>query len=338
MKIEIPRHGLFLVAFFAGMTLSAAHAAAPEQITIDPSQLTTLAGDLRGTEGPSALPDGSVAILETMGGTVLQVRADGTRKVLTAPGSGVAGSAVGRDNALYVTKINLAGLMSRGGGPPGEAGPPPGAATATPSPAAVIRIDLKTGDVRNIYTAYQGNLLKEPNDLVVDKWGDLWFTDAADDGAVYWARPDGSDIKLMITDIKGVNGIAISPDQRSIYIAGNGKLLAYAISGRGKLQQANGHAAARELATLDPKLRPDGMKTEANGDILLACGAEGILRYSAKGELLSQIKFPGLSIVNLSFGGKDGRTLYLSDRVGAGMGGASQLQSITSRRPGVRSP
>jgi sugar lactone lactonase YvrE len=128
---------------------------------------------LRGTEGPSALPDGSVAILETMGGTVLQVNADGTRKVLTAPGAGVAGSAVGRDNALYVTKINLAGLMNRGGGPPGGGDPPPGIGSVTPSPAAVIRIDLRTGDVRNIYTAYQGTLLMEPNELVVDRWGDL---------------------------------------------------------------------------------------------------------------------------------------------------------------------
>jgi gluconolactonase len=143
----------------------------------------------------------------------------------------------------------------------------------------------------------------------------------------------------MITDIKGVNGIAISPDQRSIYIAGNGKLLAYTISARGKLQQANGRAAARALATLDPKLgSPDGMKTEANGAILLACGADGILRYSAKGEFLSQTKFTGLSIVNLAFGGKDGRTLYLSDRVGSGMAGASQLQSVTWPRPGALFP
>jgi gluconolactonase len=338
MKIEILRHCLFLAAVVTGMTLSAAHAAAPEQITIDPRQVTTLAGDLRGTEGPSALPDGSVAVLETMGGTVVQVNADGTRKVLTAPGSGVAGSAVGRDNALYVTKINLAGLINRGG-PPGGGGPPPGIGSVKPSPAAVIRIDLSTGDVRNIYTAYQGTLLKEPNDLVVDKWGDLWFTDSADDGAVYWARTDGSDIKLMISDIKGVNGIALSPNRRSIYIVGNGKLLAYTISGRGKLKQANGRAAARELATLDANLgSPDGMKTEANGDILLACWADGILRYSSKGEFLSQTKFPGLSIVNLAFGGKDGRTLYLSDRVGSGVGGAGQLQSVTWPRPGTLFP
>jgi gluconolactonase len=338
MNSEILHRCLFLAAVVTGMALSAAHAAAPEQITIDPRQVTTLAGDLRGTEGPSALPDGSVAILETMGGTVVQVNADGTRKVLTAPGSGVAGTAVGRDNALYVTKINLAGLVNRGGGPRRGGGPPPGIGPVTPSPAAVIRIDLRTGAVRNIYTAYQGTLLKEPNDLVVDRWGDLWFTDAADDGAVYWARPDGSDIKLMITDIKGVNGIAISPDQRSIYIAANGKLLAYTISARGKLKQANGRAAARELATLDPKLgSPDGMKTEANGDILLACGADGILRYSSRGEFLSQTRFPGLSIVNLAFGGKDGRTLYLSDRPGEDMS-KGQLQSVTWPRPGALFP
>jgi len=323
-----------------------AHAAAPEQITIDPSQLKTLATGLRGTEGPSALPDGSVAVLEPMGGTVLRVNSDGTRNVLTTTGTGVAGTAMGRDNALYVAKINLAGLLSRPrpdaprAGAPGTVGSPPGASGGnppmTPSPAAILRIDLRTGDVRNLYTAYQGALLEEPNDLIVDEWGDLWFTDAAN-GSVYSARADGSDIQRLIIGAQGVNGIALSPDRRTIYIIGNGKLLAYKVIARGKLKQQNGRAAAREVATLDPKLgKPDGMKTEASGDILLACGEDGILRYSPRGSFISQTKIPGVAIVNLAFGGKDGHTLYLADR--AVNENTASLQSIRWPRAGASFP
>jgi gluconolactonase len=206
----------------------------------------------------------------------------------------------------------------------------------TPSPAALLRVDLKTGAFKELYTRYQGALLKEPNDLIADEWGDIWFTDTGDEGSVYWARPDGSDIKLMITDVKDVNGIAMAPDRRSFYIAGKCKLLAYTITARGQLQQENGRVAAREVAALDPQqCRPDGMKTEANGDILLAGGNEGIFRYSPKGELVSQTKFTGISITNFAFGGQDGRTLYLADRAAGGNMGSGQLQSVSWPRRGT---
>jgi gluconolactonase len=341
------RHQLLVASCAIGLASAIAQAAAPEQVTIDTSQIKTLASGLRGVEGPSALPDGSAVVMETQGGAVVRVNANGTRDVLATPGSGIAGSVVGRDGALYVTRINLGRLMNGprppgapaagpGAGPgPGAGGPPPGGGMqgVTPSPAALLRIDLKTGAVKELYTRYQGALLKEPNDLIADEWGDLWFTDTGDEGSVYWARSDGSDIKLMITDVKDVNGIAMAPDRRSFYIAGKCKLQNYTITGRGQLKQENGRAAPREVATLDPQqCRPDGMKTEANGDILLAGGNEGIFRYSPKGDLLSQAKFTGVSITNFAFGGKDGRTLYLATRAADRSG---NLQSVTWPRRGA---
>jgi len=281
-----------------------------------------------------------------MGGTVLRVSTEGARSVLTTMGMGVAGTALGRDNALYVTKINLGALLDRlraeapragtgsGDGPPaaGRGNNPP----LTPSPAAILRIDLKTLAVSTVYTAYQGKLLQEPNDLVVDEWGDLWFTDSGS-GSVYSGRVDGSGLQRSIADAQGVNGIALSPDRRTLYIVANGKLLAYGIVARGKLEQKNGHAVARVLATLDPKISaPDGMKTEANGDILIACTNDGILRYSSRGTLISQIRIPGVAIVNLAFGGKDGRTLYLADRATNDQSG--RLQSMNWPRKGATLP
>lgn len=336
----------WIVLPLALVLTAGAQGAATEQIVIDPAELKTLATGLRGTEGPSVLPDGSVAVLEPMGGTVLRVSNDGTRSVLTTTGMGVAGTALGPDNALYVTKINIGAILDRlrADAPRADArgadGPRAGGRGNNPpwtaSPAAILRVDLKTLAVKTLYTAYQGKLLQEPNDLVVDEWGDLWFTDTGS-GSVYSARADGSDIQRSIADAQGVNGIALSPDRRTIYIVGNGKLLAYGIVARGKLEQKNGHTVARVIATLDPKIgAPDGMKTEASGDILIACTDDGILRYSPRGTLISQIRIPGVAIVNLAFGGKDGRTLYLADRATNDQSG--RLQSMHWPRKGTTFP
>lgn len=332
-----------VIALLAGAVVGTSAMAAPTVISIDASQIKTLASGVRGPEGPSELPDGSVAMVEFVAGNILQVKLDGSRDSLAMPGIGVAGTALGRDEALYIVKLNLAKFGPAAPPAGGEknaapsSGPPPAGGSSMPaSPAAVVRIDLKTHATKTLFTAYQGEELKAPDDLAVDQWGDLWFTDLTE-AAVYWGRADGSDLKREITSVPGVNGITLSPDRKTLYIIGNGKLLAYTISGRGQLKQRGGQPAVREVATLDPKLHaPDGMKTEANGDVLLACWEDGILRYSASGELLSQTKVPGYRVINIGFGGKDERTLYLAANPMDSMVGG--LLSIPWPRAGIKLP
>lgn len=322
--------------------------AAPEVITLDPRDVKIVAGGIRGPEGPSELPDGSVALVEFAAGNIAHVGADGTRDSLASLGAGVAGTAVGRDGALYVVKLNTAKFMA---GAANRAPPaaPADAATApargaeaagpprlAPSPAAIVRIDLKTRATKTLYSQYNGEELKAPDDLAIDGYGDMWFTDLTDQ-VVYWARTDGSGLEPLIKDVPGVNGITLSPDHRTLYIVSEGKLLGFSIVGRGKLKQQAGRAQSRVVATLDPGLHePDGMKTEANGDILLACWEDGILRYTSDGRFISQTKVPGLQIINMTFGGADRRTLYLAAHPLNNMVGG--LQSIRWPRPGSRLP
>jgi gluconolactonase len=309
-----------LSASAACASLIAARAwAAPEIISIDAGDVKVVAGGIRGPEGPSELPDGSVALVEFAAGNIAHVSADGTRDNLASLGAGVAGTAVGRDGALYVVKLDTAKFPS-----------------LAPSPAAIVRIDLKTRATKTLYTQFNGEDLKGPDDLAIDAYGDLWFTDLTDK-VVYWARTDGSAIQPLITEVPGVNGITLSPDHRTLYIVSEGKLLAYSIAGRGKLKQSQGRAQSRVVAMLEPGLHePDGMKTEANGDILLACWEDGILRYAPDGRFISQTKVPGLQIINMTFGGPDRRTLYLAAHPLNNMVGG--LQSIRWPRPGSRLP
>ena len=89
---------------------------------------------------------------------------------------------------------------------------------------SIQRVDIDTGDVTTLYTHCGGNKLNGPNDIVVDADGDLWFTDLGktrerdiDRGFVYWAKPDGSDIKQVAAGDHGYNGIGLSPDGTQLY-------------------------------------------------------------------------------------------------------------------------
>ncbi|HTP39441.1 MAG TPA: SMP-30/gluconolactonase/LRE family protein [Steroidobacteraceae bacterium] len=354
----IDRRGVLKGACAFGTALAAAAlhrpafalAASTRVDTIPASEVRILTTDVHGPEGPSELPDGSVAMVEFTVGDIIRVSPQGVRDVLAKPGVGVAGTALGHDNALYVAKMNLSSFMRRppGGAAPGSsppAGPPPpgGAAdggqggsmpAADSSPSAVVRIDLATKESKLLYSTYEGKELGGPNDFAVDAWGDLWFSDVPGAG-VFNARTDGSHLERMISEVPGVNGLALSPDKKTLYLWTAGKLLSYRIKGRGQLESGHGKPHARKFADWPAGIHePDGMKMEAGGNLLCACWEDGLLVFSPQGELLSQTKVQDLSVINAAFGGKDLKTLYLAAHPANNMVGV--LAAIAWPRAGLR--
>ncbi len=309
----------------------------------------TLADGIRGPEGTSVLPDGSVTCVEFTAGNLLRITERGEREVLCAPGPGVVGTALGLDGALYVVKLDPVRFarghrsiaLPRTSSQPQHITPSgaesgTGDAAAAPSPARILRLDLKTRALHTLYTACDGEPLTGPDDLVVDRWGDLWVSDMIDN-CVYWCRPDGTSIRRVIVDVPGINGIALSPDHTRLYIIGHGRLLAYDIVGRGALATADGRPRAHELAVLPPNVHlPDGMRTERDGNIVCACWGDGLYVYRPDGGLLSSMALPGLRIINLCFGGPDLRTAYLAAVPPDGMTG--MLLAMPWPRPGMRLP
>src|SRR5258706_8253213 len=90
----------------------------------------------------------------------------------------------------------------------------------------IERVDLGSGRLERLYAACDGRPLSAPNDLMFDRDGNLWFTDfgrldtdGKRYGGLYCARPDGSAITLIADRAFSYNGVGISPDMQTVYVA-----------------------------------------------------------------------------------------------------------------------
>ncbi len=190
----------------------------------------------------------------------------------------------------------------------------------------VTRTDMTTGKSEIIAGLYNGRSFNSPNDLAIDERGRIYFTDPRYVGhepieqpvmGVYRIDPDGS-VSLIISDAGTPNGILVSPDQQTLYVASIGPqkyslhaLLAYNLAADGSV------SSRRVVANFAPEYGPDGMAVDVDGNLYLARPAlaphtPGIYMYSPDGEELALIQTPG-SPTNATFGrGPTGNTLYIT--------------------------
>ena len=202
------------------------------------TELTVLAEGLRFPEGPIAMPDGSVILVEIARGTLTRV-VDGETEVIAELGGGPNGAAIGPDGYCYV--CNNGGFqwieLPDGRLIPGEE-------PENYSSGRIEVVDLETRRVEVLYTQCGGLPLRGPNDLVFDSHGGFWFTDHGkmrprekDRTGIYYAKADGSSIQEVIFPMEGPNGIGLSPDETELYIAEThtGRLWAYDLDGPGRL-------------------------------------------------------------------------------------------------------
>ena len=199
----------------------------------------------------------------------------------------------------------------------------------------ITRTDMETGKSEIIAGLYNGRPFNSPNDLVIDEQGRIYFTDPRYAGhepveqpifGVYRIDPDGS-IHLVVTDGGKPNGVAVSPDQQTLYVIshdngamgsfpdevplrkGRMALLAYDLS-------PEGTATFRKiLVDYAPQDGPDGMVVDAEGNLWVAVRDEtrpGVRAYSPEGEELAYVKTPDKP-TNVAFGrGKTSKTLYIT--------------------------
>jgi gluconolactonase len=164
-------------------------------------------------EGPVALPDGDVLVVEVAAGLVTRVSpVTGEKRTVADCGGGPNGAAIGPDGKVYV--CNNGGLRWRD-----ERGfrVPAGVAEGNEG-GSIQRVDLDSGKVETLYDSCDGRLLRGPNDIVFDDLGGFYFTDygrgyerAREFGGVYYARPDGSEISEVIYPLGEPNGIGLTP-------------------------------------------------------------------------------------------------------------------------------
>jgi gluconolactonase len=183
----------------------------------------------------------------------------------------------------------------------------------------------KEGNIIPLARFYQYRRFNSPNDLVYHSNGDLYFTDPpygleknnADPAkelnfnGVYRLTPKG-EVHLLITDLSFPNGIALAPDERTLYVAISDPkrpvIMAYSLR-EGK---ASHGGVFFDCAPLMPgrKGLPDGLKVDIHGN-LWATGPGGVLVISPQGKHLGTIN-TGEATANCAFGGKNGSTLYIT--------------------------
>jgi gluconolactonase len=300
------------------------------------SEARVVASGLCFPEGPIAMKDGSVVLVEIERQTVSRVLPDGTIQVIARTGGGPTGLALGPDGAFYVCNIGgfawrlEMGLLR------------PGGQSADYTSGRIERVDPSTGAVSVLYNRCGANKLNGPNDIVFDANGGFYFTDIGkrrardrDHGVIYYALSDGSKIVEVAYPAMTPNGIGLSPDGKVLYVAETetARLWAFDIVEPGvvkKLGWPSPHGG-RLVAGIGGFQGFDSLAVEASGNVCVATLTSGCISVIAPdGRLLRQVNMPDPVTTNICFGGPDLRTAYIT------LSGIGQLVAMDWPEPGLR--
>ncbi len=260
------------------------------------------------------MPDGSVILVEIKRKTLTRVW-KGRQEVIASIGGGPNGAAFGPDGAIYITNNGgfeyheISGLTI------------PGNAAHDYITGRVERVDLNTGKVERLYDKIGDHKLSGPNDLVFDKAGNFWFTDLGknhtrtiDRGGLYYAKTDGSLIKEAAYGGTGLNGVGLSPDEKTVYAAETdaGKLWAFDVTGVGEVAPGPQGAIGRCVSVQPYHCFFDSLAVQANGDICVATILNGGITTITPAGVSTHTPFPDPIVTNIAFGGPDMRDAYIT--------------------------
>ena len=298
-----------------------------------------IASGLRFPEGPVAMPDGSVVLVEIARGTISRVTPDGKVHVAATPGGGPNGAAIGPDGKLYV--CNNGGFEWREAA---GAGLRPVGQAKDYSGGRIERVDLETGKVEVLYTGTENGPLKGPNDIVFDAHGGFWFTDLGktrardfDHGGIYYAKADGSKIVEAVYPLITPNGIGLSPDGTKLYAAETrtGRVWQWDIGAPGEIvpKPASHHVpnGGSLLVGLPGFQLFDSLAVDGAGNVCVATLMNGgITVVSPDGKSVEHVATDDYMTTNICFGGPDLRTAFLT------LSSSGRLVAMDWPRPGLK--
>lgn len=188
-----------------------------------------------------------------------------------------------------------------------------------------VSVLTRNGGKRTLADRWEGKRFNSPNDLAIRSDGSIYFTDPiyglphkdqderrdVDFCGVYRIQPDGT-VTLEYRNISRPNGIAFSPDEKTLYVANSDGSdpvwRAFPVKEDGALGDPRAFFDARDHQQIG-RGGGDGLKVDRNGN-LFATGPGGVLILSSSGKLLGRIR-TGESIANVGWG-NDGSVLYLT--------------------------
>ena len=237
--------------------------------------------------------------------------------------SGAEGPAVDRDGILYAVNFSREGTVG----------------SITPAGSGNIFIELPDGSIGNgIRFSRNGNMLiadytkhnilkvdmstrqlsvfaheplmNQPNDLAIDSKDRIYASDPdwkAGTGRIW--RIDLNGKSALLEDKMGTtNGIEVSPDDKLLYVneSVQRKVWVYDLTADGEIHN-------KRLLIEFPDFGMDGMRCDTEGNLYITRHGKGtVAKVSPSGNILKEITLTGKKPSNIAFGGKDGRTAYVT--------------------------
>ena len=280
-------------------------------------QFREVATGLRFPEGPVAMDDGSVIVVEIAAGRITRVKQDGRTQSVAKPGGGPNGLAIGPDGALYVCNnggnfefTKRQGLLIPGHTPPTHAG------------GRIERVEIGSGKVEVLYDSCDGARLIAPNDIVFDTAGGFWFTDHGSTthehrthGALYYAKADGSKITRVLRELITPNGVGLSPDGNTVYYAETftARLWSLPLTKPGKPAKVEGFTPGIFVGAFPGIAYFDSLGVQADGGVCVATIlAGGITTFWPGTKRVKHTPLPDPLVTNICWGGESMRTAYIT--------------------------
>ena len=301
-------------------------------------ELIEVASGLKFPEGPIAMADGNVILVEMFGPRITRVRPDGTKETIAEIVGGPNGAAIGPDGALYLcnnggcfTEVDFGGLSFPGPFDPSRY-----------SGGRIQRVDLSTGKVQDLYTTCDGRPLRAPNDLVFDNNGGFYFTDhgirdlgarTSDLTGIYYAKADGSSIVEVDFPAESPNGIGLSPDGKKVYWAEThtGRVFQRDIVSPGVLSPTMPGDTSAVLCGLPGLQLLDSLAVDGAGNVCVATLVNGgITVIAPNGEILRHIPTGDLLTTNICFAADGSNTAWIT------LSGTGRLVRMEWPWPGLR--
>lgn len=171
----------------------------------------------------------------------------------------------------------------------------------------ILKVDMVT---KQISVFAHNDKMNQPNDIAIAE-NDILFASDPDwknsKGQIWRVDKDGSFI-LLEKDMGTSNGIEVSPDNKTLYVneSAQRNVWAYDLTPEGEISNK------RLLIKFDD-FGMDGMRTDNKGNLYIARYGKGtVVKLSPQGEILQEITLTGKSPSNIAFGGKDGKTVFVT--------------------------
>jgi gluconolactonase len=259
-------------------------------------------------------------LVEIRGKRLTRVFPDGRKQVVAEIPGGPNGAALGPDGKMYLCNNGgFSWIPTRNTFMPGPASP------AEYIGGSIQRVDLQSGKVETVVDKCGEHRLNGPNDLVFDKHGGLWFTDLGkrrardmDLGGLYYLKPGMKEIVEGAFGTMPANGIGLSPDENTVYVAETptARLWAYELSSPGEVKPRDPiyrGERGKPIAGLGGYQMFDSLAVEASGNVCVATLISGCISVIAPdGTVVEQVPTGDRMTTNIAFGGPELKTAYIT--------------------------